>query len=429
MFIDGSFVYSMLYGKKEKKENKENEENEEESEDDNKKSYLIEEGLEHPSIMKIYKSDAKTNKLKQLTANDIMKAKTIKKEETEDKEETISKEEINSIIEDINKKIIGQEDAVRTLVSNIYYNQLLLNINSVKEMDSLELESRKVNILIDGETGTGKTAITKAVAAKFNIPIEIRSANSFSETGYVGASITDILVNLINQADGDIKKAERGIIILDEIDKLATSKDYTHSMKQGVQEELLTFISGGEYDLKDEFGRKTTFDTSKITFILMGAFTELRDSKIKENEKSKFGFGDDNDKEKTYTLTPEDYIEYGLMREFFGRIKVLTSTKSYSKEDLKKILLTSEISPLKNFEKNARMFGYDGLAYDPDFIQRVVDEAYEMKTGARALQTVMSGVQNNLLMDMINNTTEYEKPLELKEENIDNYRKSKIIKY
>ena len=128
--------------------------------------------------------------------------------------------------------------------------------------------------------------------------------------------------------------------------------------------------------------------------------------------------------------TPQDYIDYGLMREFLGRIKVLVSTKSYSKEDLTKILLTSSVSPLKNFEKNAKMFGYGGIDYNQEFINKIVEEAYEMKTGARGLQTVLSGIQNKLLMEMVtNNVNDENKKMKLTEEALDEYKKAKVIKY
>ena len=262
------------------------------------------------------------------------------------------------------------------------------------------------------------------------MPLVIRSAKSFSETGFVGPSITEMLEKLIIQADGDIEKAERGIIVLDEIDKIAITKENKDSMKKGVQEELLTFISGGKVDIKLSKGRTIAFDTSKVTFILMGAFTDIREAKIKENETNKIGFGDAETKDRRYTLEAKDYIEYGLKKEFFGRIKVIQSTNSYSKEDLTNILLNSEISPLLNFEKTAQMYGYGGVNYNEEFITNLVNKAYDMNTGARALQTIMSGIQNELLLEMItNNVYDDNKKLEISDINLESYQKSKIIRY
>ena len=189
---------------------------------------------------------------------------------------------VNEMISSISNKIVGQENAIKTLVSNIYFNQVLIdNLEKEKEIDPSRLDSSKVAILLDGETGTGKTAIEKEIARMLNLPIVITNANSFSETGYVGPTITDILENLVDQANGDVSKAERGIVVLDEIDKVASKDEvYGKDMDKGVQEELLSFIGGGEYDVKvgeGFFGKMARFDTSKLTFILSGAFTDLRE--------------------------------------------------------------------------------------------------------------------------------------------------------
>lgn len=345
---------------------------------------------------------------------------------------------INEIIGDINSKIVGQEKAIRTLVTNIYYNQVLIDSISKKgELDPSELDSRKVSILLDGSTGTGKTAILKDIASKFDLPIDIVNANSFSETGYVGPTITDILVRLLKQANGNLELAERGIIVLDEIDKIATPVEYEgRDMKKGVQEELLSFIGGGKYDISTSNGfikSSISFDTSKITFILSGAFTRLRDNKIKEQEKQINGIGfntaSNGDKKQEYEITTQDYIDYGLMREFFGRIKVLTSTRSYTKEDLRKILLESKISPLRNLEKTVQMFGYNKLNYNEEFINKICEEAYKLDTGARGLQTIMSGIQNKLLMDLINQSYNTNEPVEINSSILSEYKKDNVRTY
>ena len=357
------------------------------------------------------------------------------KEESQDITPEVNEQkqiDVSSIIKEISNKIVGQDEAIKTLVTNIYFNQVLLDtLSKDGKIDETELDSRKVSILLDGSTGTGKTAIAKDIASKLELPIEIVNANSFSETGYVGPTITDILNKLLDQAKGNIKLAERGIVVLDEIDKLATNTAYEgRDMKQGVQEELLAFIGGGKYELESEgfFAPKTTFDTSKLTFIMSGAFTELRDRKIKEAKKNTVGFNsEDRSNVKTYTVTPQDYIEYGLLREFFGRIKVLTSTKTYSVEDLKEILLKSAISPLKNFEKTVKMFGYEGITYSDEFIEALAKKAYQMETGARGLQTIMSGIQNKMLIDLV--TKNLDCKIELTKEMLEEYEKGNQRSY
>ena len=325
--------------------------------------------------------------------------------------------DVNKIISEISAKIVGQEETIRSVVCNIYLNQLLISSLDGNENISNELDSRKVGILLDGATGTGKTAIAREIAAKLKLPIVKVDANSFSETGYVGATITDILADLVKEADGDIELASRGIVVLDEIDKIARKNDYdSSSMKLGVQKELLGFMSGSVYDLDSSerlYGGNdvTKFDTSKLTFILSGAFTDMKDSKIKEN--SNIGFNTNNERLITYSVDTEDYIDYGLMREFFGRIKVISYLKSYSIEDLKNILLNSSISPLKGFNNTCMLLGYPGIEYDDDFINAVAARAYIMGTNARALQTIISSIQNIILFDLINGVYDKTKKIKL----------------
>ena len=281
-----------------------------------------------------------------------------------------------------------------------------------------------------------KTAIVTAAAAKFDIPVVIRSAASFSETGYVGASITDILKDLYFAAGKDLNRAQKGIIVLDEIDKLAVNSGLGgRDMKKGVQDELLGFIGGSVYDIPlDEHrigGEVIHFDTSKVTFILSGAWTDLRDRKVAEEKRklNPLGFnltkGEDVTEVK-YTITAKDYINEGLSREFFGRIKVLTGTKTYSLDDLRYILLHSKISPLKNFEKAVKLFGYNKVDTTEGFIEKVCEQAYEMQTGARALQTIMAGVQNRLLQGLITKQYDLKKPIILSEQLLEEYNNSLI---
>lgn len=433
MFLTEEEMYEQLYGY-----NIQNEVVDLETKSTTKKNILI------------YKMDKETGKLKQLDKNDLLRSlpnslkaeKEYAYDEEKNNQENLKDKykendfniDINQIISTIantNDIIIGQEDAVIAVATNIKYNQDLINKLSVNGyISESELDSRKACLLLDGPTGTGKTAIVKLVTKSFNLPLVIRSAKSFSETGFVGASITDMLEELIKNADGDIQRAERGIIVLDEIDKLAANKDQKDSMKKGVQEELLTFIGGGKVDIKNGKSKNITFDTTRITFILMGAFTDIREAKIKEIDTNRIGFGDEENKEQSYEIVAQDYIDYGLQRELVGRIKVIQNTKAYTKEDLTNILLNSKISPLLNLEKTAKMYGYGGIKYDDDFIEKVIDKAYEMDTGARSLQTVMLGLQNILLLEMMtNNVYDEAKKVELTDEVLEKYEKNKVMEY
>ena len=347
---------------------------------------------------------------------------------------------VKHVIESISKRIVGQNEAIKTLVTNIYFNQLLIESLSDLNDDiiSNELDSRKVAILLDGTTGTGKTAIIKEISSRFRLPMVIVNANSFSETGYVGPSITEILSELLKQANGNIDLAQRGIVFLDEVDKIAeNNEDDYHSMKLGVQKELLGFMSGAKYDLKMDgkniFDKSNTikFNTSKLTFILSGAFTRIKDQKIAEKNRKYMGFNDQYsiNNDCTYTMNSDDYIDYGLMKEFFGRIKVIVSTKTYTIDDLKKILIESEISPIKGFEKNCIMLGYSGIEYNDEIIDRLATEAYNMGTGARALQSLVTGMQDVILYDLITKEYDLDSPVPLSIKLLDNYKQRTIRRY
>ena len=360
--------------------------------------------------------------------------------EPKKQEKDLPSMDINEIIADINSKIVGQEEAVQCLALNIYYNQLLID-EMLKDYhySEAELDSRKVAILLDGTTGTGKTAIIKEIANQLNIPMVIRSANSFSETGYVGPSITDLLKKLYIVSGRDINKAERGIVILDEVDKIASKEESAgKDMKKGVQEELLGFIGGAEYDVPLEantFGGKTIrFDTSKLTFIISGAWTKLKERKIDEVKKKfkSVGFTSNNEmseKDRVYTVSSQDYIDDGLEREFFGRIKVLTYTKTYTKEDFKNILYNSEISPLKNIDKTVKMFGYKGIICDEDLIDKICERALELGTGARGLQSVVHSLQNLMLPRLYNHEYDIDEKIILDESLLQQYTLSKVRRF
>ena len=343
--------------------------------------------------------------------------------------------DIDKVIKEISSRIVGQEQAIQTLVTNIYHNQRLIDsLENNEEASMNELDTKKVSILLDGTTGTGKTAIAKEIARILKLPIVRVNANSFSQTGYVGPTITDILEKLIKEANGDIELAKRGIVFIDEIDKIAEQDSTHHSMKLGVQQELLGFMSGSSYEVREGngfFAPTIDFDTSKLTFILSGAFTDIKNAKIKENNKKTLGFEtlQPASQQRTYVIDSQDYIDYGLMEEFFGRIKVITATKTYNVEDLKKILLESKISPLKGLEDTCKMYGYSGITYNEELIQIITEEAYKMGTGARALQNLISGVQDVILMDLITQKYDLSKPVELTPDLLQQYKNRNIRTY
>lgn len=335
-------------------------------------------------------------------------------------------------IDKIKQKVIAQDSTVETLVNNIYNNQVVIESNN-----SNLLNTSKVNVLLDGPTGTGKTLIIKNIANELNLPMNIVPATIFSAPGYRGADIEDMIIPLLDKTGGNLELAERGIIVLDEFDKLASDDDNSLEMHKAVQYGLLAYLSGTKIPIEYK-GKKIEFDTSKITFICLGAFTDLRERKIKEatievylkthdnvskeeaikilEEESKdttyeqlllkYGKLLKNDlvnAEAMYTIKPEDYIEEGIIREMVGRFTLLTATQGLGKEALKRILFESEISPLNNIVEVGKLHGKN-IIYSEKIVDKIVEKAYNMHTGARALQTVVNGIFNVILSDVIDQT-------------------------
>lgn len=306
-------------------------------------------------------------------------------------------DKIWSILDDIQKKFVGQETAAEDLFYNIVNNQQLALRDDVSD-------GERSIIFLDGPTGTGKTAITREITDKLDIPFTATSATNYSSTGYVGGNITDTLKELYNKSNGDIEKAQRGIIVFDEFDKLAYSRSGGLEMKKAVQQQLLDFMGGGKYTINVGSGlfssQQVEFDTSKLTFVCLAALSDLRNEKTEV--KSSIGFGGNvgSTKVQEYTITPQDLIGIGLERELVGRLNTFLHTEEYSKEDLLKILKESTISPLLGFEKWVTSKGKT-LAIGEDVYDIIVDAAYDLNTGARSLQTIMNNIRTRYLKEVM----------------------------
>lgn len=285
----------------------------------------------------------------------------------------------------IKSKFVGQEEVTKNLFYNIINNQ---NLTSNKSLN----DGERSIIFLDGSSGTGKTAITVEITNKLNIPLIISSAVNYSSTGYYGDDIVNILKRLYKKANNNLKKAERGIIILDEFDKLAYNRENgcALDMKKAVQQQLLDFTGGGIYEINisenTKREKKIEFDTSKLTFIFLGALTELRENKAINND--------------VYTIEPFDLISIGLEKELVGRINTFLHTQEYSKYDLLKILKESKISPIKSFEN--WIISYDKtLIIEDNVYETIVDAAHKLNTGARGLQTIMNNIRTNYLEEVL----------------------------
>lgn len=289
--------------------------------------------------------------------------------------------DILDIIEQMERKIKGQDKILESLVPNIVLNQKLV------ETENLDLiRTQKVNILLDGSTGTGKTLMVNELSNILDIPVVVRSATNYSTVGYVGESLNAVLADLIRKTGGDLSRAKRGIVCLDEIDKLG---DSTLEIRKGLMQELLTWISGTS--VKVLVGKKEySFDTSLLTFVFLGAF-----SKIKDN-KSSIGFNST----KTVKSNTKDYIEFGMNREFMGRLNLKLVLNDLNKDILLDILLNSNISPLKSFIQIGKLYDVD-IDYTEEFVNQVVYLALKNDTGARGLLTIMNEVKSKLLIPIM----------------------------
>ena len=307
--------------------------------------------------------------------------------------------DVNQLKEKLRKKIIGQDDTIDKVVNNIYFNQKYID-----SMDS-ELLRHKANILLDGPTGSGKTFIIEEVAKELKLPIVVTPATNYSTVGYKGSDIVEVLEKLLKQAGGNLELAERGIVAFDEFDKLGNRNSSDElSMRKAIQQELLTFIGGTKINVSYN-GKNYEFDTSRLTIIGLGAFTKLREDKIRENEKNhsfSIGFGSvENDSfERVYSITKEDYIQEGLERELVGRFSCIAHTNELSVDDLKRILLESISSPLIQIKSLGTIMKCK-ITIDEQIIDEIAQMAYDTNVGARGLIQIVQALKDVVSNDII----------------------------
>lgn len=316
--------------------------------------------------------------------------------EQPDKKIDISKSEVWEYIDVLRKKFIGQEEFAEDMFYNIVNN---LQLSTQKDIPSGE---RSI-IFVDGPSGTGKTAISMDIAKALGVPCVCTSVTNFSSTGYVGSNLTDILEQLYKKANNDIKLAQRGIVIIDEFDKIATEGERDLRMKKAVQDQLLGLLGGETYPLSMGIplfgGREVEFDTSKLTFVCLGAITNLREEKTSNKQTIGFSTGIEEDSSE-YSIKPEDLIKMGLQKELVGRINTFLHTRDYSIEDLEKILRESDISPMLGFINWAEKFGKE-IKVDDGVYPLMAEKAYDLNTGARSLQTVMNSIRTRFLKTVL----------------------------
>lgn len=295
----------------------------------------------------------------------------------DEKNENMVELNSNEIIEKLKKKIKGQDKALEDVVYAVVENQEIIG------SDIENAQQWKTNILIDGPSGTGKTYIIESVAENLGLPCYVTGITNYSGAGYKGADLSDILSKLLKATDGDLELAQKGIVALDEFDKLSVNEQNgnNNAMHQSIQDELLTYMSGTKVDVEYN-GMTYEFDTSNLTFIAMGAFDRMHKEKREKNEQQIRETGVEAKRE--YDVTKEDYIEEGLRRELLGRFQTLTHTNELGIEELKDILLNAENSRLKKF-KLLEKIHHKEIEVSDEAIDYIVKDAFRNNTGARAL--------------------------------------------
>lgn len=323
-------------------------------------------------------------------------------------------QEIKKILDDY---VIGQDEAKKTLSVAVYnhYKRVAYEENSDKD----DIEIQKSNILLLGPTGCGKTLLARTLAKILNVPFAIADATTLTEAGYVGEDVENILLKLIQAAEGDVRKAEKGIIYIDEIDKItrkAENLSITRDVSgEGVQQSLLKIIEGTTASVPPQGGRKhpnqelIQINTENILFICGGAFEGLENIIKDRTGKKSIGFGakieskkEENRFEVFKELLPQDLLKFGLIPEFIGRLPIIATLKELDKSALIEILVKPKNALIKQYKK---LFEIDDveLEFSEDALESIVDKALERKTGARGLRSIIEEIMRDIMFEIPSN--------------------------
>ena len=348
--------------------------------------------------------------------NNILETDEYEEEETytlNEEEKLPTPEEIRKVLDEY---VIGQEEAKKTLSVAVYNHYKRIN-NEEDKQDDVEIQ--KSNVLLLGPTGCGKTFLAQTLARILKVPFAISDATTLTEAGYVGEDVENILLKLIQAADYDIAKAEKGIVYIDEIDKISRKSENPSITRdvsgEGVQQALLKIIEGTVASVPPQGGRKhphqefLQINTSNILFICGGAFEGLDKIIGERTGKKEIGFGakiqseKEVDKYQIYEkMLPQDLLKFGLIPEFVGRLPIIATLRELDRNALIEIMTKPKNALVKQYKKLLEIDGVE-LTFNEDALEAIVDKAIERKTGARGLRSIMEETMRDVMYEIPSN--------------------------